>query len=244
METSSHTGKVRIREKMALLVLVFVLVFGVSAILLIYSFRKPIPNIVLLPLEEESHSRLRIQLDDWSSWFRSYLFGPGRIISLTTSMMDFEGFSIPSDFGLPKPDFVTRSGLEIWILKGAELGRLCQTIDKLPRRREISLTNTAIVSKNYQPIASGGRFSGAKPGQIESSYRFNASAFLRDRDLDLTVGVSVIEHPELDYWAVKTNLDIRARIQVPSGNGVLLLNTEGAKASGRSIVVLLSPSVK
>jgi hypothetical protein len=48
MEKSSHTGQVRSPEKMALLVAGFVLVFGASAILLIYSFRKPIPNIVLL----------------------------------------------------------------------------------------------------------------------------------------------------------------------------------------------------
>jgi hypothetical protein len=223
------------------------IVFGLVVLLgggvfVLSILRAPTPRIIILPLPERAPSRLQMVAEGWWWWLKVHLVGPGKSILLSASVMDLKNPPVSSNLPLPKAQY-SSNGFQVWILKDRELQTLRQQIKELPGTETISSPRIQTVS-GVQGAMFVGQTVPVNGTNQEVGLSFKCLPRLRREFIDLTSTLTFSEIQPGKPTAIKTNVAVRGRIQIPHGSGVLFLNTDRSQTNGKITLVTILPTLQ
>lgn len=241
MAAGSKYAKTTISWRIGI-ILVLLLLFG-GAVFVLSIFRAPIPTVIILPLQERTPSKLQIVAEGWWWWLKVHLRGPERSILLSVNLIDLKNPLVSSNLPLPKAEYSSSNGFQVWILNDRELQCLLQQIQGLP--------GAEVISKPRIQTASGihGSFFVGQMVPLNGTNQpvgFELKCLLRLRRefIDLTSTFTFTEIQPGNRTAIRTNVAVRSRIQIPQGSGVFLLNADRRQTDGKITAVMISPTVR
>jgi hypothetical protein len=223
---------------------------------------KPPPFLVL----HQPFSRplpLRDRLVQWipaaSSWswvphLEDVLLGRRKPINVYADIIalpNSAGGTLPSSLALGKPSFSATNGLQVWLLGDREVRSLR---DCLKRTRGSDSLNHPRISTADGVEASIFVGESILLNGLTNEVGLKAAFFARVRS-DSTDLFAVISFSELvtnqtrvpnaltatSVVSVQTNMDIAARLQVPKGKGILLLDGNSVGAARKRFGALIEP---
>jgi len=221
---------------------------------------KPVPFLVL----QQPFSKrlpLRDQLVQWiptaSSWLpkvEDALLGPRKPVKVFAHII---ALPMSPDENLPylstigRPAFLATNGLQVWLLSGAKVAALR---NKLKGAFGVDYINQPRISTADGAEAS--LFVGESISLNGSTNEVGLrTAFFPRVHEDFTDLIAVVSFSELvtnqsgiltggkatsPVW-IRTNLDVAARLQVPKGSGLFLLNGRTANVDSKRFGVLIEP---
>ena len=232
----------RVNRRRAILMLVCLLGLGVGLLLLRPESRPPAP-VVLLPLPYKAPVRVPMP-DRWipPSWgwlwrLKESILGKRKVISLDIAGFDREDRSeaFLSALSLRPPDCADTNGIKVWLIGEAEFAGLRQRIEK---------TLGATIIRRAGIITADGVQSQLSSGNTSSGLVVDMFPRVREHSTDLTAAITfweaVTNQPSGATGQIpttpgpaRTNFNVAARIQLPRGSGVLLLDGhEPGKTAG------------
>jgi len=245
------------------LVLTACLLAGLAVSLVLLSRQsRPAPFLVLhrpfsTPLSLRDRLDRRIPLTPSWAWvwrLEDKLLGRRKTVNIHADILmlpDPTRATLLSSQVLASPNFRDASGLQVWLLDGAELkalrDRFRQTpgIDFLGRPRITTADGVEASMYVGGPISLNG-------STTDVGLKLDCFARVHSKSTDLFVNVTVSEaltnlavtaaaqRPAASV-SIQTNLDIAARLQIPKGSGALLLNSTPGEANHRVFGALIDP---
>lgn len=210
-----------------------------SALILVLSLicflglRRPLPQVVLLPLPEPKPTRLQATIEQSWAWLQARLPGLRQSILVRAKVLGFKRHPGPMSqlFG----DAAARTDqVEVCVLGEGDLDRATRRLEQTP---DFSLVSQPSIQA---PRRTRGYMTAGNTVVVSGKPEFvglELSSFpdIRDGNVDLISGLkwtTPLTNQD-GLVSVRTNFAVRARIQVPRRGGALLLSrdTNGAAAA-------------
>jgi len=243
-------------------VVCLILVLGGGVFLALRPARPvPLAPVVVMPLPYSIPPQKVSLFDRWvprqPSWawlwrLKETIAGRPKVCDLAATVFDFTGSgeAFLTNFSLPKPEYADATGLSIWILSEAELSALRPRLRQTPGAEVLQSARIITADGEQARLTSGNTI----PIQGVSTSVGLSVDFLprmRPEATDITTIITLSEvvtnrpgttagSSPIGATCVQTNLAVAARIQVPKGSGVFLLEGPSAAANQKRIGVLLS----
>jgi len=221
--------------------------------------RKRLPAVVLLPFTTEifkPKSRLSQAVAPWWSWLKFRLFGPSKVITLASSIVEFENESVLTNLGLGANDFSNAEGVRVWIISEDKLEALRRGIRALAGAKIIAqprvVTGDRVESQMFVGTSILLNGTNQSVGLL-----WKCLPHLRRGSIDLTSVLADTEAiptrvepsggapgKEIISNRIQTNCAIAARFQIPTGRGVFLIQQSKDVPTRRVRGVMLLPSIQ
>ena len=196
-----------------------------------------LPNVMPLPhgitpVKPSLFERIVPLSWGWLWRFRELLLGRHKTVLLKMWVMDCAGISAtaPPDFSLPPAHYTDTNGLWIWILRDAELAALRRRLEQSGQEvlfrpniqtahevhASMSVTTTINIDGTPTPIGlSAEVLPRVRKEAIDLCALFTQTVTLTNQDAGALKNAAVSAH---------TNFHVGARMQIPKGSGVFLLD--------------------
>jgi hypothetical protein len=183
----------------------------------------------------------------WLWRLQDKLFGRRKPVNIYANIITFPDSvraALLSSWVLASPSFLDASGLQVWLLPDAELKALHERLRQTPGVDFLSRPRITTADGGGARMLMGGPIS-LNGSNNYVGLKLDCFPRVHSKSTDLFVSVTfseVLTNPAVTAAAlrpgalvsIQTNLDIAARLQIPKGNGVLLL--ERAPRRGESQV--------
>jgi len=216
------------------------------------------PAVLVLPLpngwpapKPPMLGRWRVVVPGWLWRLRDSLRGPRKVIRLDAAMIGFRD-SPESGLGLwlGAPQFAETNGLQVWIVGESKLSRLRNRLERSPANEMVAFPRVDTANGIRAQMFSGGAVS-VQGTQRNVGLAMDFLPRVRRNSTDLTTIIALTEAmtnhmvasaglTESNVVSVQTNLILAARIQIPNGSGVFLLNDSNGAMHGKRIGVMIS----
>jgi len=229
----------------------------------------PVAPVIVLPLPysipPEKLSLFERWVPQWASWawlwrLKETITGRRKSCDMRATVVDFAGTgeAFLTNHPLPTPAFTGTNGLRIWLLSEAEARALGRDLRQKPGP-EISYMAGIITGDGGQARLTAGSTFPIMGRSVNVGLAIDLLPHLRPTVTDITTIISLTEAitnqasttagpPPASIQNIQTNFEVAARLQIPKGSGVFLLQGEPAAAHQKRIGVLLavtaSPSKK
>ena len=240
--------------------------FGVAglATLLTLALRPRTPTVPVLVLHRpvampvpllDRCLRLVPATKSWG-WFwraRDRVFGPRKPVNLASEIVAVDATGAASlDLGLGEPLFMGEAGLRVWMPSGTAFARLRLRLEAAPGAEVLSRPRVMTADACQASLFTGqsvplGAGNPAPVANVGLSIDYFPRVHPKSTDLIATLTVSELAtNPPVargtpQALAVRTNLDLAVRLQIPKGRGVVLVTAPAGPPDGRRTAVLLDP---
>ena len=236
--------------------ILLVLAFAVVSFVI---FRPAQPAVVLMALPEGFPARKPSLLAPmtrvvplWAWRLRDSIRGPLQVITLDAAIFDIEGSSEStlSSLSLGRSEFADPSGFQVWIFRESDVSPLHRRLEHTPGYRLVTRprVSTAHGIQSQMSVVSTVSIGGSASNvglvvDFLPRVRRNAT--------DLTMIMTGTEamtnryaalagFPQTNTVLIQTNFAVAARIQIPNGKGVFLLQPNPIGANGKATGFLIS----
>ncbi len=219
----------------------WLLLGAVLALILGLGSRRPLPTVVILPLEQPRLSPAQRSLEQGWSWLQLHLPGHHSSVLLRARIILGRGALRSSDVGLGAAAS-EGPGIRIWLFTPAELASVKQRLQDWPNAAVLSEPGIQSLAGMRAAMTAGSTIN--LTGKPEfAGLELNSLPRIRHGRVDLTSQVKFTEAitNQLTGVALQTNLAVRTRIQIPPGGGALLL---ADLCKERTMAVLLSAQIQ
>lgn len=251
------------RRKVGRLALVaFALVCVVVAVVLVPRPSAPPPAATL----HEPFSRplaFRDRLAGWipgasSSFWRwrlgNSVFGqrkPVNIYADVLALSEPTSAGLVSSLALEKPVFAEPNGLQVWFLRSGDVKAVHERLKRTPGIDSLGRPRICMADGVEASIFSGP--SVPLNGVVKQvGLKMDCFARVRSRSTELFAVITLSEavtnqmaaattSPPANSISIRTNLDIKARLQIPKGSGVLLVKHSPDDPNHRTFGVVIDP---
>ena len=190
----------------------------------------------------------------WVWRLKQSLFGPAKAIELDSAIFELKArptSGLP-DYLLGKPDLTNTNGLQVWIIDKDELFALRRGLSMAPGNKMISRPRVSTAHGIQGTLSVGGNI--AVDGTqrwcgVVMEFSPRVSRHSTDLTMITTLSEAVtnevagsVNHPGTNFVSVRTNLALAARIQIPNGSGVFLLNNGQDGKNEKRMGILISAS--
>jgi len=216
------------------------------------------PAVMVLPLpngwpapKPPMLGRWRAVVPGWLWRLRDSLRGPRKVIRLDAAMIGFRDLP-ESGLGLwlGAPQFAETNGLQVWIVGESKLSRLRNRLERSPANEMVAFPRVDTADGIRAQMFSGGAVS-VQGTQRNVGLAMDFLPRVRRNSTDLTTIIALTEAmtnhmvasaglTESNVVSVQTNLILAARIQIPNGSGVFLLDDSNGVMHGKRIGVMIS----
>lgn len=173
----------------------------------------------------------------WVARAEHAIFGERKSVRVSADILEFSGpalTNLAETFKLPPPIYST-NGLKVWFLNGKTLKKIGERDS--PRRGIEVVTSPRIQTADG---ITGSMFMGQSMptkggGMMPVGFSMVCAATVRD---DSTFLLTQIVQSEFGNGAVQTNFAINARLNVPNGKGIFLMQQPtGSATNGWGVVI-------
>jgi hypothetical protein len=238
--------------KRPVIVVSVIVVVGAGLFLALRPSQPPsLPPVMVMPLPYSIPPPKLSAFDRWiprkpsSNWawrLKQTFMGRPKVCTLLATVVDCTGavqWSLTNQ-PLPTPAFSDTNGLRIWLLGEAELGALDRRLRQAPGTEVLYVPRITTANGMQARLASLSVVGVAgTSAQVGLTMDFLPHVCRSTNDV-----TAVISHTEVNYGAGKTgiltNMAVAARVQVPEGFGVFLLEGPPAAPGKKRLGVLLS----
>src|SRR5712692_7792080 len=206
--------------------------------------RPPPPAVEVLPLpngwpapKPSMLARWRAVVPGWLWRLRDAVRGPRKLIRLDAAVIGFKDLresSLPG-LWLGAAQFADANGHQVWIVGESKLSRLRNRLERAPANEMVAFprVDTADGIQHAQMFTGGTVYVQGVQRNVGLTMDF-LPRILRN-STELTTIIALTEAatnrvvaspglPETSVVSIQTNLIVAARIQIPQGSGVFLLN--------------------
>jgi hypothetical protein len=252
--------------KRLIVIVCVVILLGAGLCLLLRPARPaPLAPVIVMPLPYSIPRQKVSMFDRWvprqASWawvwrVKETLVGRPRICNLRATFVDCTGSgeSLLTNVSLAKPQFTHASGLRIWLLSEDVLGALNRDLRQAAGTEVLASPRIITASGMQASLCVGGTFP-IKGVLTPVGLTMDFLPQVRPDATDITAVVELTEaitnqagatatSSLTNSMSIRTNLAVAARIQLPKGTGVFLLDGPPAAADGKRVGVLLSISTQ
>jgi len=240
--------------------ILLLLVFAAMGLFVV--LRPSPPAVVVLPLpnglpapKPSMLARWRAVVPGWLWRLRDSLRGPRKVVRLDAAIIGFDdlpGSSLAA-LWLGAPQFADTNGHQVWILGESKLSRLRNRLERSPANEMVAFPRVDTADGIEAQIFSGGTVY-VQGAQRNVGLAMDFLPRVRRNSTDLTTIIALTEAvtnrtvapaglPETDVVSIQTNLIVAARIQIPRGSGVFLLDESTRAMHGKRIGVMISATL-
>ena len=237
--------------------ILLVLAFAVVSFVVI--FRPAQPTVVLMPLPDgfparkpSLLARMTWVVPLWAWRLRDSIRVPLQVITLDAAIFDIEGpsDSTLSSLSLGKSEFADPSGFQVWIFPGSDVIPLRRRLEDTPGYRLITRprVTTAHGIQSQMSVVSTVSIGGSA-SNVGLIVDFLPRVRRHATDLTMIMtGTEAVTNryaapagfPQTNTVLIQTNFAVAARIQIPNGKGVFLLQPNPIGANGKATGFLIS----
>ncbi len=243
------------RFKPILIALFAVLLFVGLAVFLV----PPPPTVVISPLphgwpsvKRNLSDRIMGAMPVWVWRLKDSLLGPAKRILLKSVILDCRGLSnsLPSVLLLGEAQFTDPNGRKVWIFGNGELDELHRRLEQMPGNAALSSprmdTADGVEAQMFagETVSIGG-------SNRQTGLTLDYCPHLHRRSTDLRVIITLCspvkkpsrtkeEQAASEVLSIQTNLSLSARMQIPNGHGVFLLDAAQDVPTEKRIGILIS----
>lgn len=182
----------------------------------------------------------------WVWRMKELLLGPPQPINLDTAIFGFKEWSESTVAGLSlgKATFTGTNGVRVWILPDSDVKALRQRLKQGPGSDLVSTPNVSTAHGIGSRISVGHSVP-IQGKQVQVGVVADFLPRVRRDSTDLTANFTLSDTvPDpAQVLAVRTNLAVSARMQIPRGSGVFLLDAGPGATNRQRIGVIISASV-
>jgi hypothetical protein len=220
------------------------------------------PAVVVLPLpngwpapKPSVLARWRSVVPGWLWRLRDSLHRPRKVIRLDAAMIGFRDLPASGLAGLwlGAPQFADANGHQVWIVGESKLSRLRNRLERAPANEMVAFPRVDTANGIRAQMFSGGAVY-VQGTQCNVGLAMDFLPRVRSDSIDLTTIIALTEavtnrmvapagSPESNVVSIQTNLIVAARIQIPQGSGVFLLDESNRGMHGKRIGVIISATV-
>ncbi len=229
------------------------IVFLLAGVGLVFLFHPSPPAVTVGPLPEgwpspkpSLSARLEAAVPMWVWRVKEVLLGPPQPINIDAAIFSFKDWSESgvADLSLGKATFTGTNGVRVWLLPDSDLKALRQ---RLKQRPGSDLVSTPNINTAHRIDASlfVGHSVPIKGKQVQVGVVADFLPRVRRDSTDLTANITLSDTvPDpAQVLAIRTNLAVSARMQIPRGSGVFLLDAGPGATNRQRTGVIISASV-
>ncbi|MDB6017598.1 MAG: hypothetical protein JWR19_2087 [Pedosphaera sp.] len=227
-------------------ILIVVLLVVVGAAITAIS-RSPLPPQVIVLAPGSGMPTYKVPLPDhwipvswgWLWRLKQTVLGSAKRIDLNLKFIELKNATNPLE---GREALAETNGVRVWILNDAEMTNLSRHLEQLPGNLVLSSPriSTADGVQSGMSMGSGRSIQGV---QSSESYSLIFSPGVRQNATDLTMAITVTDttvSPSGTSNTAQTNLAVTARIQIPKGSGLFLLDANPSNTNGRHLGLMIS----
>jgi hypothetical protein len=192
----------------------------------------------------------------WAWRLKDSILGPRQVITLDAAIFEFRGSSDSalSSLSWGRPEYADTNGLRIWMLGESDRGALRRRLEQTPGCRLVSSPRVTTAHGIQSQVSEvNTKLLDGTPSNVGLVLDFLPR--VRREATDLTTIMTVTEAVtnwqavtarslQTNVVSTQTNLALAARIQIPKGSDVFLLQPNQGGTNGKSIAVLISAKMQ
>ena len=235
------------------------LAIGISVIKLTRQLPLP-PTVTILPPGYKIPPQKLSIPDRWISrkwgWYwrlKQRVFGPPKIISLGATVFEFSGppEELLSGFGVGEATFTNASGVHVWITNQTAIAEMLKRVEHstngfrvtaAPRITTADAAYSGMMQSQRVPVGGVPTDIGVVLDCLPRVHKDRTDLTIVFRVTEAITNSSVLESVATsnEFISMVTNFEVAARLQIPSGGGVLLLDGSHSPKAGKATSVFIS----
>jgi hypothetical protein len=260
------SGVLTLQVKRLVAIACLVILIGASLFLVLRPAQPaPVAPVIVMPLPYRIPPQKVSLFERWAprqpSWnwlwrVKETVVGRRKVCDLGATVVDFAGTgeAFLINHPLPAPAFTDAKGLRIWLLSEEEMSALGRNLRQQPGSEILYIPRIMTADGMQASLFAGGTFP-IRGSQTPVGLAIDFLPRVRPNGTDVTTIMSLTEaitnqasttagSPPVGAVCVQTNFEAVARIQIPKGSGVFLLEGPPTGTNQKRIGVVLSVSTQ